>query len=88
MQILTETTAQASPVSRRTLDQLAGETSMQSTVLLCSAHHRLLHEGGFTIQQNFAGDWYFRNGNGKALPSHPAPTPEPTCNRYRTEGMI
>jgi hypothetical protein len=51
-----------------------GETSMQNTVLLCSAHHRLLHEGGFTIQQNFAGDWYFRNGNGKALPSHPAPT--------------
>jgi hypothetical protein len=49
-----------------------GETNMANTLLLCSTHHRLLHEGGFTIQQNFAGDWYFRNANGKALPSHPS----------------
>jgi hypothetical protein len=50
-----------------------GDTSMDNTLLLCSTHHRLLHEGGFTIQKNFAGEWYFRNGDGKALPQYPAP---------------
>jgi hypothetical protein len=49
-----------------------GETSMDNTLLLCATHHRVLHEGGFTIQKNFAGDWYFRNGDGKALPQHPS----------------
>jgi hypothetical protein len=52
-----------------------GDTSMDNTLLLCSTHHRLLHEGGFTIQKNFAGEWYFRNGDGKALPQFPAPAP-------------
>jgi hypothetical protein len=50
-----------------------GDTSMDNTLLLCSTHHRLLHEGGFTIQENFAGEWYFRNGDGKALPQFPVP---------------
>jgi len=46
---------------------------MDNTLRLCSTHHRLLHEGGFTIQKNFAGEGYFRNGDGKALPQFPAP---------------
>jgi hypothetical protein len=50
-----------------------GDTGMDNTLLLCSTHHRLLHEGGFTIQKNFAGEWYFRNDDGKALPQFPAP---------------
>jgi hypothetical protein len=50
-----------------------GDTSMDNTLLLCSTHHRLLHEGGFTIQKNFAGEWYFRNSNARALPQYPAP---------------
>jgi hypothetical protein len=33
-----------------------GDTRMDNTLLLCSTHHRLLHEGGFTIQKNFAGE--------------------------------
>jgi hypothetical protein len=49
-----------------------GDTSMDSTLLLCSTHHRLLHEGWFVIQKSFAGEWYFRNGDGKALPRFPA----------------
>jgi hypothetical protein len=56
-----------------------GETSMENTLLLCSMHHRLLHEGGFTILKNFAGEWYFRNRTGKALQQHPAPAlPQPS----------
>lgn len=54
-----------------------GETSLANTLLLCSRHHRLLHEGGYTIQKNFAGDWYFRNRNGKVIPG--APVYMPIC---------
>lgn len=45
-----------------------GETSSGNTLLLCSRHHRLLHEGGYSIHKNFEGDWYFRNSNGRILP--------------------
>ena len=45
-----------------------GETSLANTILLCSRHHQLLHEGGFTIHKNFEGRWYFRNSNGKIIP--------------------
>lgn len=37
-----------------------GETSLENTVLLCSKHHRLLHEGGFEIRRGPTGDWRFR----------------------------
>jgi len=45
-----------------------GETSLENTILICSRHHQLLHEGGFTIHKNFEGSWYFRNSNGKIIP--------------------
>ena len=45
-----------------------GETSLDNLILLCSSHHTLLHEGGFSIHKNFAGDWYFRNADGGVLP--------------------
>ncbi len=48
-----------------------GETNLSNLVLLCSHHHRLLHEGGYTIKKNFEGDWYFRNANGKVIPNSP-----------------
>ena len=44
-----------------------GETSLDNTRLICNRHHRLLHEGGFTIHKNFAGEWYFRTAEGKVL---------------------
>jgi len=37
-----------------------GETSLDNTVLLCSKHHRLLHEGGFRINRGAEGDWQFK----------------------------
>ena len=46
-----------------------GETSMANTLLLCARHHRLLHEGGFSIHENHEGVWYFRNRDGRVLPS-------------------
>ena len=48
-----------------------GETSLANTMLLCSKHHRLLHEGGYTIQRNFEGKWSFKTGNGKVIPELP-----------------
>lgn len=45
-----------------------GETSMDNTLLLCSAHHRLVHEGGYEIRKDTAGAWYFRRPDGRAIP--------------------
>jgi hypothetical protein len=44
-----------------------GRTSLDNTLLLCSAHHRRLHEGGFRIKPNRAGEWYFETAAGKRL---------------------
>ncbi len=52
-----------------------GETSLDNTRLICNRHHRLLHEGGFTIHKNFAGEWYFRTAEGKVLPEAPVYKP-------------
>ena len=46
-----------------------GKTSLDNTLLLCSAHHRRLHEGGFRIRTNHAGEWYFETAAGKRLAS-------------------
>ena len=36
-----------------------GETSLDNTMLLCSRHHMLLHEGGFRIKADCNGEWQF-----------------------------
>jgi hypothetical protein len=38
-----------------------GETSLDNTILLCSTHHRLLHEGGFRIKKDCNGEFQFNN---------------------------
>lgn len=47
-----------------------GETSLANTMLLCSAHHRLVHEGGYTIRKDAHDHWYFRRPDGRAIPAH------------------
>ncbi len=44
-----------------------GETNMGNLLLLCSHHHRLLHEGGFTISKGPDGEWIFRNARGRVI---------------------
>ena len=44
-----------------------GKTNLDNTLLLCSAHHRRLHEGGFRIKPNHTGEWYFETAAGKRL---------------------
>ena len=47
-----------------------GETSLANTMLLCTAHHRLVHEGGYRIARDYQGQWYFRRPDGRAVPAH------------------
>jgi hypothetical protein len=53
-----------------------GETSVENLVLLCFHHHRLVHEGGYTIEDDSPGGLRFRNRYGVLTPSAP-PRPPP-----------
>jgi hypothetical protein len=55
-----------------------GPTSADNLVLLCSAHHRLLHEGGFAVERTAEGELVFRDPRGRVVDRHPAP-PAPTA---------
>ena len=41
-----------------------GETSLDNLVLLCTHHHRLLHEGAFQILERERGGYYFADKDG------------------------
>ena len=45
-----------------------GETTVGNLVLLCSFHHRLLHEGGYRIRRDYRGERYFVRADGRAIP--------------------
>jgi hypothetical protein len=45
-----------------------GETSVDNLVLLCSQHHRMLHEGGYRIRRDYRGEHYFVRADGQAIP--------------------
>jgi hypothetical protein len=45
-----------------------GDTSLENTTLLCTHHHRLLHEGGFTIHRDESGGIFFRRPDGRVIP--------------------
>lgn len=53
-----------------------GETSLDNLVLLCWHHHRLVHEGGYTIEDNATCGVGFRNRYGVVSPTSP-PRPPP-----------
>ena len=46
-----------------------GETSLDNLMLLCSRHHRLVHEGGFRIERDYQNRWFFKRPDGRAVPS-------------------
>ena len=47
-----------------------GDTSLENLTLLCSYHHRLLHEGGFRIRRDHEGATYFQRPDGRVIPRH------------------
>lgn len=55
-----------------------GETSLDNLMLLCSRHHKLVHEGGFTLQRDYQNRWFFKRPDGRAIPA---------CG-YRTQDTI
>jgi hypothetical protein len=46
-----------------------GETSLANLMLLCTAHHRLVHEGGFRIAKDYRDRWFFQRPDGRAVPA-------------------
>ena len=46
-----------------------GETSLDNLMLLCSQHHKLVHEGGFTIERDYQNRWFFKRPDGRAVPA-------------------
>lgn len=46
-----------------------GETSLDNLVLLCTRHHRLVHEGGYRIEKDYLDRWMFMRPDGIAVPS-------------------
>jgi len=55
-----------------------GETSLENLMLLCTRHHRLVHEGGFRVDKDYLDRWMFKRPDGRAVPS---------CG-YRPDDMI
>ena len=45
-----------------------GETSLENLLLLCTRHHRAVHEEGFTIRKDFQDQWRFFRPDGIAVP--------------------
>lgn len=50
-----------------------GETKLDNLILLCTHHHRLLHEGGFSLTRLGDGRLVFRRPDGREVPPLPSP---------------
>ncbi len=44
-----------------------GETKLENLIHLCSYHHRLVHEGGFTVERRGSGGLRFRRPDGREI---------------------
>jgi len=49
-----------------------GETTLENLALLCTVHHRKLHEGGFRMERTEGGEVRFYRPDGRPLPPAPA----------------
>ncbi len=61
-----------------------GETALDNLVLLCRRHHRLVHEGGFSVEPNGGGGARFRRPGGGPIPAAPKPRPATAPRLART----
>ena len=51
-----------------------GETALANLMLLCSAHHTLLHEGGYRVAADGSNGWDFFDHRNRLIDPHPART--------------
>jgi hypothetical protein len=65
-----------------------GETKLGNTILLCRAHHRLVHEAGWRVELNAwpGGRPTFYDARGLPLPDRPPPPP--TLPRQPVDALI
>jgi len=54
---------------------LGGETCLENLILLCRHHHRLIHEGGFSVMRLPDGRLVFRDPGGERLENVPGVPP-------------
>ncbi|MGH9101378.1 MAG: HNH endonuclease signature motif containing protein, partial [Acidimicrobiales bacterium] len=50
-----------------------GPTDIDNLAMLCSAHHHLVHEGGWSLRGSAQGELRFSSPYVKVLSSRPAP---------------
>jgi hypothetical protein len=50
-----------------------GRTDLANLIQLCSHHHRLVHEGGYSVERRGGGRVRFRRPDGQAVPAAPSP---------------
>ncbi len=66
-----------------------GETSLDNLASLCRAHHRLVHEGGFGLSRNNAGQLVFSRPDGSELPARaPVHNASHTVERLNTRNSM
>lgn len=65
-----------------------GETSLDNLVLLCRHHHRLVHEGGYSISRTREGQLAFFWPDGRALAASPSPPRLDPSRQPRASGNL
>ena len=65
-----------------------GKTALSNLMLLCSAHHTLLHEGGCRVESNGANGWHFFDHRNRRIDAQPARTTANTIgSRFGLEAL-
>lgn len=67
-----------------------GETSLANLASICGPHHRLVHEGGFTVAAE-GDELVFRTPDGRVLEAAPRPAvlgPDPVAALLATHGAL
>jgi hypothetical protein len=70
-----------------------GPTTLSNLALLCSRHHRAVHEEGFRVERQPDGELCFRRPDGRVFPDVPPPSPAPRDAveviraRHETQGL-